>query len=383
MELKEQITQDLKALGGAIEQLKQEAGADVSDLKERVKGVEDLLSKSRAFSDGGFESKSVGHMLVESDQFKSFAAQRSTRSGGVQVGSFFKTAIVNATGQNQPLVPAYRIPGVMAPGQQRLTVRDLLSTLPTQSNMIEFCKETSSTNAAAPQGKGSSPQVYENVAKAESALGFTLVHEPVQTLAHWIPISRQVLDDGPALQGYVNGRMMYFLKLKEEGQLLNGGATGGDLNGLITQATAYDTSANVVGDTYIDTLSHALSQVDDSNYEADAIVINNKDWEKIRLIKTTGTSSSGEYIFGDPKFPTAPSLWGKPVVATKSMAAGHFLVGAFAMGATLWDRQTATVEVSRDYSDYFVKNMAAILCEERLALTVFQADAFRYGAFPS
>jgi hypothetical protein len=53
------------------------------------------------------------------------------------------------------------------------------------------------------------------------------------------------------------------------------------------------------------------------------------------------------------------------------------------MGATLWDRQQASVEVSREHSDYFVKNMAAVLFEERLALTVFQADAFRYGAYPS
>jgi hypothetical protein len=44
------------------------------------------------------------------------------------------------------------------------------------------------------------------------------------------------------LQAYIDGRGMYFLKLKEEDQLLNGTGAAGDLNGLVTQATHYDTS---------------------------------------------------------------------------------------------------------------------------------------------
>jgi hypothetical protein len=42
----------------------------------------------------------------------------------------------------------------------------------------------------------------------------------------------------------------------------------------------------------------------------------------------------------------------------------------------------ATVEVSREHSDYFVRNLAAILCESRLALTVYRPDAFVMGGFP-
>jgi HK97 family phage major capsid protein len=166
------------------------------------------------------------------------------RTPKIDVGSFHKTAIVNATGQNQPLVAPQRA-GMFAPLQQRLTIRNILTQLPTNSNLIEFVKESSSTNNAAPQGKGSSPQVYENVAKAESAMAFQLAFEPVQTVAHWIPVSRQVQDDAPALQAYIDGRMTYFLKLKEEDQLLNGTGAGGDLNGLVTQATDYDTTLNV------------------------------------------------------------------------------------------------------------------------------------------
>jgi HK97 family phage major capsid protein len=226
MEVKEQVLADLKTLGGVIEEFKTKSGADVTDLKNRVLGIEQHISKPSFFVGNGNEGKSTGSLVTDSEAYKDFTSRGMKATGKIQVGSFHKTAIINATGQNQPLVPAYRVPGIMAPGQQRLTVRDLLTVLPTNSNSVEFCKETSSTNAAAMQGYGSSPQAYENVAKAESALGFTLEHEPVQTLAHWFPISRQVLDDSGALQGYVNGRGMYFLKLKEETELLSGAGSG-------------------------------------------------------------------------------------------------------------------------------------------------------------
>jgi hypothetical protein len=52
------------------------------------------------------------------------------------------------------------------------------------------------------------------------------------------------------------------------------------------------------------------------------------------------------------------------------------------MAAGIWDRDDATVEVSREHADFFIKNMVAVLCEERLALTVFRSDALVGGGFP-
>ena len=69
-----------------------------------------------------------------------------------------------------------------------LTVRDILSQFRTSSNLVQYTRELSFTNAAA-------PQAGENVAKAESQMTFELKNAPVQTLAHWIAASRQVLTD--------------------------------------------------------------------------------------------------------------------------------------------------------------------------------------------
>lgn len=364
----------------AVDEVLLKMGTMKTEHEDRLKGLEDKLSKSRAFGSAE-ELKSIGEMVVDSDQYKNFTTRKEKSSGQIEVGSFHKTAIVNATGQNQPLVPAVRVPGIFNILNQRLTMRDILPVIPTNGNSIEFVRETTFTNAAAPQGAGSSPQVYENVAKAESALAFTLYHEPVQTLAHWIPASRQVLDDAVGLQAYINSRLMYGLKLKEESQILTGSGAAAQLNGLVTQATAYDTGLNAGGDTDIDKLRHVMLQAELANSMVSAFVLNPTDWHNIELIKTTGTSSSGEYIFANPHGISAPSIWGVPVVSTQSVASGHFLTGDFNNACALYDRMNATVEVSRDYSDYFVKNMVAILAEERLALVVYRPAALFYGAF--
>jgi HK97 family phage major capsid protein len=375
---------EIKKFGGMTEETKSNVDktlTEIAEARERIKGLEDKLSKATTFG-GGEAVKSIGQQVVDSDEFKAFREKGSKNSDRIHLKSGFntKTAIVNATGLNQPLVQGLRVPGIIEPLRQRLFLRDLLNVVPTTANSIEFVKESSSTNAAAPQGKGSSPQVYENVAKAESAMAFTLSHEPVQTVAHWIPASRQVLDDAPALGGYIDGRMRYMQALKVEDQLLNGTAAGGDLNGLITQATAYNTGLNVSGDTFIDKLRHYLLQVELANAYANVIVISPTDWHTIELIKTTGTASSGQYVFANPHNITTPMLWGRNVVPTQSIANSHALVGDLQMAADLYDRQSASIEVSREHSDFFVKNMAAILCEERLALVVYRPEALVYGA---
>jgi HK97 family phage major capsid protein len=65
------------------------------------------------------------------------------------------------------------------------------------------------------------------------------------------------------------------------------------------------------------------------------------------------------------------------------MAAGTFLVGAFAGHAQILDREDVTVQVATQNEDDFIKNMLTILVEERLALAVYVAAAFEKGVVPA
>lgn len=356
----------------ALEKLSLEA----KEIVDRLVGVEQKIAHK---PNGETQIvKSIGQMFTESEEYKAAAPYIGSHGiiQTVKIGSIHKAAIVNATGLNQPLVPTDRLAGLNMPALQRLTVRDLLPVGRTTSNMIQYAKENVFTNAAGPQYEAS-PELFEGVAKPESSLTFTIANEPVATLAHWIPASRQVLADAPMLQDYINTRLRYGLKLEEEDELLNGDGTGGQLNGLRKSGnfTAYNQGAT--GDTKIDTLRRALLQVSLSFYDPTGIVMHPSDWAAIELLKDT----LGRYIVGDPQSTMTPSLWGKPVVATPSIPIGQFLVGAFAQGAQIWDREDATIRVSDQHENFFIKNMVAILAEERLALAVYRAAAFVGGAY--
>ena len=68
------------------------------------------------------------------------------------------------------------------------------------------------------------------------------------------------------------------------------------------------------------------------------------------------------------------------VVETTAIASGTGLVGAFRMGATLWDREQTQVIIGF-VNDDLVKNRFTLLCELRCALTCFRPKAFTKCTF--
>lgn len=347
----------------------------VAEIKARLTDAEQKLAKRPGGGDPE-EQKTAGQRFVESAEYKGADHQRAREIKAVEVGSLFtKTALLNAQGQNQPLVPDMRVPGIITPAERRLTIRDLLPQLRTTSNLVQFASESTFTNNAGIQF--SSPDSRENVTKGESGLTFTLSNAAVETIAHWIPVSRQILADAAGLQSYIDSRLTYGLKLKEETQVLSGDGQAGSLNGLYTQGTAYNRS--VSNDTRLDCLLKSMLQVALSEYSATGFVLNPIDWTEIMLLKDT----TGRYLFTNPQDMAAPRLWGLPVVATNSMTQTQFLTGAFALAAAIWDREDVTIRVAEQHDDFFVKNMVVILVEERMTLTVYRTTAMVKGTLPA
>jgi len=337
--------------------------SDYNELHDRIQEIEQKGIKS--FSDE--DHYDLGGEFIKSDQFKDVAEGSSGRAR-MEV----KTAIINATGQNQPLVQSDRLPDFHTTPNRMLSIRDVLPASQTTSNLVEFVRENVFTNNAGPQ-IGGSPEAFENVTKPESAITFTLVSEKVQTVAHFIPASKQVIEDSPSLQSFINGRLMYGLKLKEETQLLLGTGSNGELNGIHTQATAYTVqSPNLTNE--IDIIREMIKQAHVSEYSPDAIILNPQDWYDIDVRKVG--SSDDRYVVGNPREMSVPRLWGLPVVVTNSLTSGQAIVGSFQLGAEIKDRQAANVELSLEDSTNFQKNMVTIRAEERIALCVYRTEAF-------
>jgi HK97 family phage major capsid protein len=351
----------------------QKAHHTLEGQNSRLVAIEQKLTAPVGTIGFGNGPNDIARTIIESEAFKSLVGTNKRRSDRISGGTFAtKTTIVNATGQNQPLVPAEIRPGILAPGQQQLTLRDLLPNIATTSNLVEYARESSHTDNTA-------IQAVEGDIKGENAMNFELLYSPVRTIASWIPVSTQILSDAPALQGYINNRLLFFNALKVENKLLNGTGVGTEILGIIPQATVFDTTrVNVASDSFIDVIGLALTQASESFFAPDAIILNVKDWSRIQRIKT----SQGEYVYADPHNAFGNQLWGTRVVPSWNIPESQFLVGSFSMGGAIWDRMDATVEISREHSDFFVRNLAAVLCESRLALTVYRPTAFVTGGFP-
>ncbi len=360
------------------------AGVVAVETKAAIDGVSEKLNE---LSDRMIEIEQKGVKLQEVDKLEDLGTQfikcdqflqmKDGRSGRARMD--VKAAIINATGQNQPLVPADRLTGINTTVNRQLMIRDLIPTSLTTSNLIEFVRENTFTNNAGPQ-VGGSPEAFENVIKPESGITFTLATEAVQTLAHFIPASKQVIEDSVQLQSFINGRLMYGLKLYEENQLLNGTGANGQLNGVNTQATAYTVqSPNLTNK--LDIVREMIKQCQIANYTPDAIVMNPQDWYEIDVLKVGSSATDIRYVVGNPRSFSQPTLWGVPVVVTNAMTAANVLVGAFAMSSEIKDRNAAAIEISYENATNFEKNMVTIRAEERIALVVFRTESFITATF--
>lgn len=319
------------------------------------------LSKSRGDQDQ--DQKSYGQQLVESEDYKNWVkagGMKSTQSGFVLPVKAI-TSLSDSAGAG---IAPTRLPGIVMPPERRMTIRDLLTPGSTDSNLVQYVRETGFTNNAA--------TVSETVQKPESTITYTLEQSPVVTIAHWIKAAKQVLDDFKALRSNIDGRLRYGLRLIEEAQLLKGSGTGNNLRGIYTQATAYSAPIVIASATKIDVLRLMLLQAELAEYPATGIVLHPSDWTAIELTKDT----TGSYIFANPQSLAQPVMWGRPVVATQAMTVDTALVGAFRMGAQIFDREDANVVISTENQDDFIKNMVTIRAEERLALAVYRPEAF-------
>jgi len=332
--------------------------------REAVTGVRFPAGQAASFSvtDDGKGHKTLGELFVESKDYKGRVGRHVTSSFNYSIefpDVDVKTVLTTTTGYP----PESLRSGVLVPSAQRaLRVGDLIPQGNTSQNAVKFMRETTFTNNAAERTEGN--------ALAESALAYTEVSSPVQSLGTFIPVTEEQLDDVDGMQSLINDRLVFMVGLREDSQLLNGDGNAPNLAGILntaniqTQAKGADPTPDAVYKAMVKVMTTG-------DASPDSVVFHPVDWQDVRLLRTT----DGIYIWGSPSDAGPERIWGLPVVLTTAIAQNTALVGAFRGYSHISRRKGVTVEVGY-INDDFQKIKKSIRAVERLSLEVLRPSAF-------
>lgn len=337
---------------------------------------QDVEKQSLDFGRQVQQVKSIGQQFMDDPKWKAWIAEHRT-GDNFRTGKFGQSPPVEVktllTGLSSTsagaLVVNERKPLIdMGTFYRPLTIMDLLTMGQTDSDTVEYVRQGTHTNNAAPVAEATATGDGSG-AKPESAMALSVVTETVKTIAHWIPATRRALADASQLRTLIESFLRYGLDEEFEDQIMNGSGSGENFTGIhntsgIT-AQAWDTNI-------LTTTRKARTKVRvTGRANPNGYVLHPTDWETIDLLQ----DNEARYYFGGPTQLGSPRLWGLPVVESEAETQGQGLCADFRLAA-VWMRMQAAIYVSDSHGDFFVRNLIAILAEERAAFGVIRPAAF-------
>lgn len=362
----------LKDAGSVASEARDEVKKLAEDFQRQANIVRDLAQKGGAALGDKAKVKSIGQEFCESEQFKSFLEGR-TGKARVEV----KNTIIGQEGSppanSDTIVPRETMQGIVPGAFRMINVLDVIPMGMTASNQIHYTRELSWTNDAAETNEGD--------LKPESDLTFEAVDTPVRTIAHFLKVSKQVLEDAPALQSYIDRRLRHGVLQRAQAQVINGNGTPPNLSGLL-DAGNFTAFTAQTGEDGFASLNRAKYQVIAADYMPDVVLLNPAQFGEMERLRTSG-GGDGQFLAAQAltylQSGLMPLLWGIPVVLSNSVPANKFIM--FARDATMfWQRSGVIVEAFEQDGDNVQRNLVTIRAEMRGAFTVFRPAAVVGGS---
>jgi HK97 family phage major capsid protein len=355
----------------ALESVKSEleaTKAQISVVKDEIEKLEAKQNRSKMNQTEvkGFNASLADAIEQNGDNLAKLARGEQKRSSFIldtkAVGNM--TEAVNLTGDitRQYANQVYALPS------RKVHLRSLLPIGTINQGLFTFPYESGGEGAPAAQVQGSS--------KAQVDFDITMKDAAAQYIAGYVRISRQMLDDIPAMTSFLQSRLLEKYLIAEDAQILSGDGTAPNLQGILGVATAATGAATVD----VEQLVQAIAQLESSNYSATGIMVNPTDWAAIMNTKNTNAAYSlpaSTVVTTDGNV----SIAGIPLYKSTAIAVDKFLVGDWSMGAQIMQNQGISVQFSEMDGDNFTKNLITVRVEARIALPIYYAGAFVYGDF--
>lgn len=335
---------------------------EVENKKEDFRGV--YKTKSEVFGDAMEKSESFNAMRSGNSNTASFDVKAD-----VLISSDFAGA-----SSSRDATGVERVAGIKRDPSNVTNMLNIIPVASTTSNVIRYVKESAYTDNAANVAEGSAP--------SDSEFQLTAADAIVQKTSAVMTISQEMLDDTPGLQAYLSQRMPAKIMTVVDDQLLNGSGVSPNQLGLVNGGTSFAAGgfANAIESAQeLDCLIVAINQLALANYSASGIILNPTDFHKAYLLKdTTNEYLRGTSIVTSDGF---TRINGVPVFLNNKMAAGTFVVGDFAQGSQVFQRENMKLDFAYENNDNFDKYLVSVRGIIRMAHAIYLPNAFVKGTF--
>ena len=355
----------------ALESVKAELEATKASITVVKDEIEKMEAKNNRVKMNQTEVKGFNATLADaiennSDSIAKLARGEQKRSSFIldtkTVGTMTEAANLTGDITRQYANQVYALPS------RKVHMRSLLPIGSINQGLFTFPYESGGEGDPAAQTQGSS--------KAQVDFDITMKDAAAQYIAGYVRISRQMLDDIPAMTSFLQSRLLEKYLIAEDAQLLSGNGTAPNLQGITGVATAATGAATVD----VEQLVQAIAQLESTNYSATGILVNPLDWAAIMNTKNTNAAYSlpaSTVVTTDGSV----SIAGIPLYKSTAIAVDKFLVGDWSMGAQIMQNQGISVQFSEMDGDNFTKNLITVRVEARIAFPIYYAGAFVYGDF--
>jgi len=340
-ELLEMRNEQADSINKKLESQMETMGIELKKLKDVAEGDISLTNKDTL----------GGQLEANADKLKGIMENNTREEITFKVVGDM-TIAGNISGGNVPV--EQREPGVNNIARRQIFIRDLVNNGIAISNVISWVEQTGVEGA--PAG------TVEGTLKNQIDFDLVVVNESVKKRTAFIKASTEMLGDIDFMRSEIDNELMQRLGLDIDNQVLNGDNVGQNLNGIITQSTAFAAgtfAVSIVTPNLVDVLTVAANQIVIANHIPTVHVVHPSDLTQLRVTKATDE----QYINRLLDVNGTLTLDGIPVVANTGIAVDNFLT-MDGTKDTVFSKGEMTINIGLDGDD-FTKNMRTVLAEWR------------------
>lgn len=345
-----------KRIEQLVELAEQQSAADAFEarLAKAARRKEDQIRAEEVDAQlrhGGLQTReSPGEMFVRSENFTQYPGRGS--SSRFEIEGYVETGLqtrapLTTSDFGEVLLPVRReLPDVAL----RLRVFDVITVVPVTSNSVEIVSYE--FNSAA-------DDVPEGQPKPEATMTAKVEPLALNTQAHWIELTRQLIEDAPSVRSRVDNGLRDGVIRK-----MAANAMAVILDGIGTYATT-SAPTMLAGIRQAIAMLETVNGDDGEGYAPNGVFLNPADFADmdIELLSTTGVPTIGQ------------SYWGVVPIPWSTVPAGTALVGDFRAAVEHYRRTAAQVYITDSHASNFTSNIFTLLGEGRSASALVKPNA--------